>query len=339
MAHDHIAGDQTSVLVFPALNAFVRHDEGATATADDRDVLPTADFFASSKRGNLQFLGEFLLSEDEADVERAQIGWSFGNDSVWLGRVHNPLGIWNTEFHHGGYMQTSVTRPPFAEFEDSGGVLPVHSTGLLITGERPVASHALAYDLVVGLGPEYVGDAHALEAFDVVRPHDVDAGHVVALRAGYKPDPVGDSQVGGFLGAWHIPAESALVTDLNLSVAGAYTNWAWDQWRLIGELYYGRTTIRETGGFADHSSMIGGFVQAQHAIGPKWTPFVRIDFASESSGEPYFDLFPQFIRERVLGGVRWDFRGQQALKLEVGRAERSSGRSTEVRLQWSAFLP
>jgi hypothetical protein len=129
------------------------------------------------------------------------------------------------------------------------------------------------------------------------------------------------------------------LTDLNLSVVGAYTTWAWDQWKLIGELYYGRTTIHETGGFADHSSMVGGFVQAQYAIGLRWTPFVRIDFASESSGEPYFGLFPRFVEKRALGGVRWDVHSQQALKLEVSRVERSGGRSTEVRLQWSAFLP
>jgi len=83
------------------------------------------------------------------DVERMQIGHSFGDFLfLWAGRFHTPYGYWNTEFHHGAQLQTSVMRPKFVNFEDDGGILPAHSVGLWATG----ILGQLQYDFYVANG-------------------------------------------------------------------------------------------------------------------------------------------------------------------------------------------
>src|SRR6266702_1772959 len=50
--------------------------------------------------------------ETVVDVERLQIGYTFSDyATVWLGRFHTPYGYWNTAFHHGAQLQTSILRP------------------------------------------------------------------------------------------------------------------------------------------------------------------------------------------------------------------------------------
>jgi len=64
------------------------------------------------------------------DLERMQLGYEFSdNTTLWGGRFHTPYGYWNTAFHHGAQIQTSITRPRFIAFEDQGGILPAHSVG------------------------------------------------------------------------------------------------------------------------------------------------------------------------------------------------------------------
>ena len=73
------------------------------------------------------------------DIERLQIGYVFSDQVTgWAGRFHTPLGYWNTAFHHGAQIQTSVLRPRFLEFEDKGGILPAHTTGATPVSQAPV---------------------------------------------------------------------------------------------------------------------------------------------------------------------------------------------------------
>jgi hypothetical protein len=89
----------------------------------------------------------------EADVERAQIGYQFSDAaSVWVGRFHTPFGYYNTAFHHGQQIATSLRRPRFLLFEDQGGMMPNHSVGAWLTGVRRLSASKLTYDLFVGNG-------------------------------------------------------------------------------------------------------------------------------------------------------------------------------------------
>ena len=57
--------------------------------------------------------------------------------SVSGGRFHTAIGYYNTAYHHGNWLSTAEGRPIMYLFEDSGGVLPVHTVGVTMTGLIP----------------------------------------------------------------------------------------------------------------------------------------------------------------------------------------------------------
>ena len=88
------------------------------------------DFFlAKPIDAKTNFLVELGLEPSYAgvgiDLERSYVQYVVG---PWLkvsvGRFHTALGYWNDTYHHGGYLQTSVSRPVMERFEDNGGLLP-----------------------------------------------------------------------------------------------------------------------------------------------------------------------------------------------------------------------
>ena len=107
---------------------------------------------------------------------------------VSVGRYHTPINYWNTAFHHGQWLQTTITRPEMIQF--GGRVLPVHFVGGLVEGAIPAGGLNLNYKVGVGNGRASVvsrgGDAG-----------DVNA-HAAWLVNGFvKPDQLFGLQAGG----------------------------------------------------------------------------------------------------------------------------------------------
>ena len=71
------------------------------------------------------------------DIERYWIKHAFDRAfSLGAGRFHAPLGYWNRNFHHGVFLQDTVSRPSFLDFEDgTTATLPMHVVGLLAEGK------------------------------------------------------------------------------------------------------------------------------------------------------------------------------------------------------------
>ncbi|MFQ5479086.1 MAG: hypothetical protein ACE5E4_10765 [Candidatus Binatia bacterium] len=72
----------------------------------------------------IRVLVEFFLDEAERELERAQVGIAFGPTAAWIGRFHNPLGYWNTTYHHGTFLQPTIARPDIIQFEGDGECYP-----------------------------------------------------------------------------------------------------------------------------------------------------------------------------------------------------------------------
>src|SRR5205085_6330284 len=117
----------------------------------------TLEFFLTPRLGSRTralFELNFEVGSDGAvgvDLERAQIGYQFSDSAtVWVGRFHTPYGYYNTAFHHGQQIATSLRRPRFIEFEDHGGIMPAHSVGAWLTGSQRFADEKLTYDVYIG---------------------------------------------------------------------------------------------------------------------------------------------------------------------------------------------
>ncbi len=85
------------------------------------------------------------------EVERSIIRYDY-NDyfKISFGRYHTPIGYWNTAFHHGAWLQTSISRPDMVKI--GGTFIPVHFVGFLAEGNIPSGGAGLSYSAGVGNG-------------------------------------------------------------------------------------------------------------------------------------------------------------------------------------------
>jgi hypothetical protein len=90
------------------------------------------------------------------DIERLYLEYRFSDTYILdMGRFHTSLGYYNDTYHHGTWLQTAIGRPTFLQFEDSGGILPVHMVGLTLHGAIPSGKLNLNYAVEVGNGEEF----------------------------------------------------------------------------------------------------------------------------------------------------------------------------------------
>src|SRR5438046_5863315 len=85
------------------------------------------------------------------EVERSIIRYDY-NDyfKISFGRYHTPIGYWNTAFHHGAWLQTTISRPDMVRI--GGTFIPVHFVGVLAEGNIPSGGAGLSYNAGVGNG-------------------------------------------------------------------------------------------------------------------------------------------------------------------------------------------
>jgi hypothetical protein len=87
------------------------------------------------------------------DVERYLLQYSY-NDyfNLAFGRYHTAIGFYNTAYHHSTWFQTTTGRPLLFEFEDRGGILPIHNVGVSASGRIPSGGLGLHYVAEIGNG-------------------------------------------------------------------------------------------------------------------------------------------------------------------------------------------
>ena len=67
-----------------------------------------------------------------------------------FGRYHTPINWWNTAFHHGQWLQTTISRPEMVQF--GGRFIPVHFVGALVEGVVPSGGLNINYQAGIGNG-------------------------------------------------------------------------------------------------------------------------------------------------------------------------------------------
>lgn len=337
-AHDHA---DSGFVVFASLEAYQKR--GAAAHTDHTgDPWGIADAVLSWSRGRLRLFAELNASSREFDLERFQLGIEPVPDTViWFGRFHQPASAWNSQHHHGRYLQTAITRPSIEYWEDEEGVIPQHLVGVLLESRRPLGRSG-GVQLEVGAGAGSNLDGTQLEPVELLaRTHGAHRLSTTA-RLAWLPQYLGGSSVGLLFG-WHdIPVRDAAqvaslgTRRLRQQVSGAYVDWGQEPWRVKAAVYHLGMSPRAAGG----GSFAAGYVQAEWQVSPAWTPFARHEDSRGAAQSRYVALFADdFARRADLLGLRWDFRRRQALTLELAWRHTLAGASSEARLQWSAALP
>ena len=261
-----------------------------TATSSRQDPLRlrgfnagTLDLYLTPQLGDrVRSLVEIAFEYDpggkgsQADMERLQLGYSINDElTLWMGRFHTPFGLWNTYFHHGANLQTSIYRPQFLDFEDRGGIIPAHSVGIWASGKTPAGPGKLTYDAYLSNGPSVRDRSLDFNPFT-----DDTANKMVGFNLGYQPSGGLHGWTAGVHGfasnvTSFTPADVA-INVARLRMAGAYAGYDNDDWEAFAEFY--GFFDRNNSDNSQHRSNVG-FVHVGRTFG-SLTPYVRYERAS-----------------------------------------------------------
>ncbi len=298
------------------------------------------DFFLTPRLGSRTralFELNFEVGSDGTvgvDLERAQIGYQFADSAtVWLGRFHTPYGYYNTAFHHGQQIATSLRRPRFIDFEDHGGIMPAHTVGAWLTGSERVGEQRVTYDVYIGNSQRITGGALDMNNAGNTHGSTIVGGNLGLLLSG----ALDGLKVGVDAFQTRIEDEDqapAYVTQVRSF--GAYAAYDTDRWEDIAEFHvFSNQDL--TGHTGTHRSD-AGFVQIGYRAG-RYTPYARYErgafqqsdrfFAAQTNGSSYY-------REAL--GLRFDVDLVSALKLELAETrltDRVIGSYDEALLQYA----
>ncbi len=240
-----------------------------------------------------------------AEVERFIIRYDL-NDYFKLsfGRYHTPINYWNTAFHHGQWLQTTISRPEMTQF--GGSFIPVHFVGTLVEGAVPASGLNLNYNFGLGNGRGQV----------ISRPGDFgDVNYNRAWLGNFfvKPDKLYGLQVGG----------SVYRDELNPLIAPAAREWIQS-----AHIVWQKETPEFIAEFANvtHEPIKGGvtsnsqafYVQTAYRLpfGQKlWKPYFRFESIHVPKSDPIFTpLVPTFSGSTI--GLRYDISSFAAFKWE-----------------------
>lgn len=307
------------------------------------DFTPAADILFSYNNGPWRLLGEYFLSDDENELERLQVGYDLSkNNTVWLGRFHQPVSAWNHRYHHGAYLQASISRPSIENWEDDGGVIPTHITGIMLeTWQSLGESHGLRYAAAFGFAPTLqVDELLPLDLLDSDNRTNRPAG---SISVAYYPDYVGENNF-GLIGAYaKIGATPNLALGINSDyeieqkLLGAQLNWERGDWQFVSASYYVDNKVKNSNGDVG-GWFLSAYAQALRGASRNTDVYVRFEGTRNATSAGYLRLFPSYVHQRQVAGLRWEFAQRQALAIEISRNRVLTDRYSEVRVQWSAAL-
>lgn len=291
------------------------------------------------------------------DLERVQMGYAFSDAATgWVGRFHTPYGYWNTAFHHGAQIQTSVSRPRFLDFEDKGGILPAHTTGAWLTGAMGAASGRFGYDVYAGNAPLLKVDTtttpSTLSTLYPGSPNYIGNGTLNMRQGGssdfqasvggnvwFEPSAIDGLRLGLHALGSNIDDDSADRNRTRLQMLGGYATFTTDRWELLGE-YYGFRNKDLSSSTGTHSSW-AGYLQAGYNMG-KMTPYARLEKTKLDQTDNYFRVQESGRSySRAALGIRYDVDPKAAIKFEYLRTNQDDigpglrDKYNEARLQYA----
>ncbi|MGZ8189975.1 MAG: hypothetical protein ACXWTS_01950 [Methylococcaceae bacterium] len=323
------------LLFFPDVTTVSHFDHEPASSLHDNEIIPAINLFYTVDYKQFRFLGEWFLNTKTHNLERLQLGWHLGESSLWLGRFHNPIGYWNMQYHHAAFLQTTVSRPGIMAFETAGGVIPNHLTGFLFEGIHELDKAGLYYTLGVGAGPDLTT---GLDAFNIIEPHGSHRPGV-SFRLGYQPISYGTDEIGLSAAYTEIPSDRTDVNEVKQVVAGIYGNRQFDNYRILSEVVYVHNWLELSLAANETSDFLNAYGQLEWDFQQDWTLFGRLEGTLGAHNDPYLVMFPKFVENRFMGGIRYKLNHNMALKLEASQDHVRNDSYGQVMVQWSAIFP
>ena len=240
------------------------------------------------------------------DVERYLLQYS-PNDyfRISAGRVHTAIGYYNTAYHHSSWLQTTTDRPFLFQFEDRGGILPIHSVGISASGEIPSGSLGLHYVAEVGNGR---ASREPLEEEPVQNEIDDQNHKAFNLALFARPDAVRGLQT-GFSFYRDVLAPTGLPR-VGESILAGHVIMIRPRWEWLSEALLDRHTIIGTSASFNTPAFYSQVSRQFRA----YRPYFRYQYVNASNREP---IFPDVaLRHGPSAGLRYDASESVALKFQ-----------------------
>lgn len=286
-------------------------------------------FVTSDVSEKFRFLSEIVFEADPTnlvgvDVERLLLQYS-KNDyfNLAVGRYHTAIGFYNTAYHHAAWLQTATGRPLLFQFEDNGGILPIHNVGASLSGLIPSGKLGLHYIAEVGNGRA----SHSPDAEAVQNVVDENNGKAVNFAVFARPDALRGFQTG--FSVYHDGLQPIGQPHIDELIFDAHAVMQRPTFEWLNEAVLIRHAVN--GGHVFGTPAF--YTQISKAFGP-YRPYFRYQYINESPNEPMFPFIGLNYGPSV--GVRYDASESVALKLEYDRtAFRQQSSTNGLALQFA----
>ncbi len=275
------------------------------------------DLMTSSKLSErLSFMSEIVFGADATnlvgiDIERFLLSYKVSKYfEAGFGRYHTSIGWYSTAFHHGTWFQTATGRPFMYFFEDSGGLLPVHSVGVSLSGLIP-GTDSLGLHWVAEIGN---GRASSNLAPEPVQNFYSDRNHKAYNLAAYiAPEWLRGLQAGGSYYRDRITPPG--ITPADQSIGSLYAVYITPTWEFMNEGVLLQNHV-EDGGRTFNTPL--AYTQLSRKFGA-WRPYLRYQYVNSPANDPINIYTGRYMGPSV--GVRWDFSDYAAFKLQYNRLD------------------
>ena len=288
---------------------------------------------SASLSDSFSIFGEFSGTGKDSgysfEVERLIAKYEF-SDLFKLsgGRYHTPIGYWNSAYHHGSWLHTSVSRPEMVKFGSK--LVPIHFVGILMEGTLPRNRFGLSYSAGFGNG-RHENVARSGDAGDI----NSDKAWMVQVQS--APDRFFGLKLGlGFYNDEITPDDRP---DIKENTVSAYVAWAKESPEVIIEYMHStHEQLLDSSVSGDVDAWYAHFAYRLKGKRRDWKPYIRFEKTEVDDTDPL--LFDQGLDfDASILGLRWDFNPYAALKAEYRNEEfDNNGRENNFRLQLSFVL-
>jgi hypothetical protein len=240
------------------------------------------------------------------DIERYLLQYSH-NDyfNISAGRGHTAIGYYNTAYHHSSWLQTTTGRPFLFNFEDQGGILPIHMVGVSASGQIPSGPLGLHYVAEMGNGR---ASRQPLEEEPVQNEIDDQNHKAWNLALFARPEGIHGLQTGfsvyrDLLAPLNQPRISESILAAHAVLMRPKYEWLnealLDRHAIVGT----NTSINTPGFYSQVSRQFGSY-----------RPYLRYQYVNAPNREP---VFPDVqLRHGPSAGLRFDASESVALKFQ-----------------------
>jgi hypothetical protein len=271
---------------------------------------------ASPLSKKVSYFGEMSFTATatgyNVEVERSILRYDYNdNFKLSFGRYHTPVSYWNTAFHHGSWLQTTISRPEMIKF--GSRLLPVHFVGLQGEGDIPSGRAGLGYSVGVGNGRGSIisrgGDAG-----------DVNNNRAWLLNLYSRPTQLYGLQFGGTI--YRDKLSPGPGQRFREWISSAYLAWTRETPEFLAEFSNVHHSDVNTSRIFNTQAF---YVQLAYRLPfseKKWKPYYRFDYINRPATETVLGI-TDFMSSTV--GLRWDISDYAAFKGEYRNTKKGPG--------------